>query len=134
MRGLILNCMGNSEEAIENVKKGLRENMTSHVCWHVYGLIHRANKNYPEASKCYKQALRIDPQNMQILRDLSLLQIQTRDMKGFCETRRTIMTAKPGNRFNWIAFAMSNHLCGEVRLDEERRTEGAKRRPFTTTA
>ena len=114
MRGLILNCMGKPDEAIEYVKKGLRENMASHVCWHVYGLVHRSNKNYPEAAKCYKQALRIDPNNMQILRDLSLLQIQLRDYKGFSETRHTLMDNKPGARFNWIAFAMGKHLSGDT--------------------
>ena len=70
-------------EAIENIKKGLMMNMTSHVCWHVYGLVHRSNRDYHEAIKCYKQALRIDKDNMQILRDLSLLQIQLRDLSGF---------------------------------------------------
>ncbi|GMH64765.1 hypothetical protein TrRE_jg11195, partial [Triparma retinervis] len=115
MRGLILNCMGKADEAIENVKKGLRENMASHVCWHVYGLVHRSNKNYPEAAKCYKQALRIDPNNMQILRDLSLLQIQTRDYKGFSETRHALLDNKPSARFNWIAFAMGKHLAGDTK-------------------
>lgn len=33
--------------------------------------------------KAYKQALRLDRDNMQILRDLSLLQIQMRDLDGY---------------------------------------------------
>ena len=79
MRGLVLNSMDRKPEAIENIKKGLMMNMTSHVCWHVYGLVHRSNRDYHEAVKCYKQALKIDKDNMQILRDLSLLQIQVRE-------------------------------------------------------
>ena len=31
--------------------------LRSHVCWHVYGLIHRSERNYNEAIKAYKQAL-----------------------------------------------------------------------------
>ena len=33
------------------VKKGLRNDMTSHVCWHVYGLLYRSDKNYTQAIK-----------------------------------------------------------------------------------
>lgn len=32
MKGLILNCLGRKEEAFEFVKKGLRNDLTSHVC------------------------------------------------------------------------------------------------------
>ncbi|GMH70785.1 hypothetical protein TrST_g2608 [Triparma strigata] len=112
MRGLILRYMDRKDEAVENIKKGLMHNMMSHVCWHVYGLVHRADRNYMEAIKCYKQALRIDKDNMQILRDLSLLQIQTRDLSGFSSTRNQIMELGPGLRFNWIAYAISCHLNG----------------------
>jgi peptide alpha-N-acetyltransferase len=44
-------------------------------------------RNYAEASKCYKMALAIDPSNLQILRDLALLQIQIRDIEGLVDTR-----------------------------------------------
>ena len=40
-------------------------------------LIYRAYLNYDEAIKCYKNALRIDKENYQILRDLSHLQVST---------------------------------------------------------
>lgn len=39
-------------------------------------LIYRAYLNYDEAIKCYKNALRIDKENYQILRDLSHLQVR----------------------------------------------------------
>jgi peptide alpha-N-acetyltransferase len=113
MRGLVLSGMGRKPEAYEAVRKGLRLNMSSHVCWHVFGLVYRADKNYKEAIKCYKQALRIDEDNMQILRDLSLLQIQMRDLRGFNETRRKILALKANQKFHWIAAAMSYHLLDE---------------------
>lgn len=46
MRGLILNFLDRKEEGYEMVKLGLRNNMKSHVCWHVYGLLHRSDQNY----------------------------------------------------------------------------------------
>lgn len=83
MKGLIMNCMGRKDEAYELVRKGLKNDLRSHVCWHVFGLLQRSDKKYDEAIKCYRNALKWDKDNVQILRDLSLLQIQMRDLEGF---------------------------------------------------
>jgi len=83
MKGLLLNAMGKRDEGQADVKRGLRADLQSHVCWHVYGLIQRSDKKYDEAIKAYRNALKFDKENMQILRDLSLLQIQMRDLEGY---------------------------------------------------
>ncbi|KAL3676814.1 hypothetical protein R1sor_026762 [Riccia sorocarpa] len=109
MRGLTLNCMDRKAEAYELVRRGVKNDLKSHVCWHVYGLLYRSDREYREAIKCYRNALRIDPENIQILRDLSLLQAQMRDTAGFVETRRQLLTIKPSHRANWIGFAIAHH-------------------------
>lgn len=115
MKGLVLNNMGKKEEAHALVKQGLMHDMRSHVCWHVFGLLHRGDRNYNEAIKAYKQALRIDADNLQILRDLSLLQIQMRDLSGFVVTRHNILNLKSNGKINWLAFALAKHLTGDLR-------------------
>lgn len=55
--------------------------INSHVCWHVYGLLHRSERNYAEAIKSYLNALKHEPNNLQILKDLAALQIQIREVK-----------------------------------------------------
>ncbi|MCO5594656.1 hypothetical protein L7F22_048689 [Adiantum nelumboides] len=110
MKGLTLNCMDSKIEAYELVRKGLKNDLKSHVCWHVYGLLYRSDREYREAIKCYRNALRIDPENIQILRDLSLLQAQMRDLGGYVETCRTLLTLKPNHRNYWIGFAIAHHL------------------------
>uniref|UniRef100_A0A453F286 Uncharacterized protein n=3 Tax=Aegilops tauschii subsp. strangulata TaxID=200361 RepID=A0A453F286_AEGTS len=110
MKGLTLNCMDRKSEAYELVRRGLKNDLKSHVCWHVYGLLYRSDREYREAIKCYRNALRIDPDNIEILRDLSLLQAQMRDLSGFVETRQQLLTLKPNHRMNWIGFAVSHHL------------------------
>eukprot|EP00252_Welwitschia_mirabilis_P024175 TRINITY_DN7068_c0_g2_i1.p1 TRINITY_DN7068_c0_g2~~TRINITY_DN7068_c0_g2_i1.p1 ORF type:complete len:915 (+),score=223.86 TRINITY_DN7068_c0_g2_i1:244-2988(+) len=110
MKGLILNCLDRKVEAYELVRQGLKNDLKSHVCWHVYGLLYRSDREYAEAIKCYKNALRHDPENIEILRDLSLLQVQTRDLSGFVETRQQLLTLKPNHRMNWIGFAVAHHL------------------------
>lgn len=110
MKGLTLNCMDRKTEAYELVRQGLKNDLKSHVCWHVYGLLYRSDREYREAIKCYRNALRIDPENIEILRDLSLLQAQMRDLAGFVETRQKLLSLKPNHRMNWIGFSVAHHL------------------------
>merc|ERR1711918_122941 len=97
-------------------KEGLRNDLRSHVCWHVYGLFHRQYNNYEQAVKCYKSALRIDEGNMAILKDLSLLQIQIRDMVGFAESRQKIKELHPKFKANWISLAIAKELNSDYEL------------------
>lgn len=60
MKGLVLTHMGRRDEGVDLVKKGVRLDLTSHICWHVFGLIQKADKNYEEALKSYTQALKFD--------------------------------------------------------------------------
>jgi len=110
MKGLTLNCLGRKEEAYDHVRRGLRNDLRSHVCWHVYGLLQRSDRKYDEAIKCYRNALKWDNDNLQILRDLSLLQIQMRDLDGYRETRYRLLVLRPGQRASWIGYAMAYHL------------------------
>ena len=47
---------------------------------------------------------------MQILRDLSLLQIQIRDLEGYRDTRYQLLQLRPTQRVSWIGYAMAYHL------------------------
>lgn len=60
MKGLVLVHMGRREEGIELVRKGIRMDLTSHIVWHVFGLIQKGEKKYEDALKSYTQALRFD--------------------------------------------------------------------------
>ncbi|CAJ1955176.1 unnamed protein product [Sphenostylis stenocarpa] len=112
MKGLTLNCMDRKSEAYELVRQGLKNDLKSHVCWHVYGLLYRSDREYREAIKCYRNALKIDPDNIEILRDLSLLQAQMRDLTGFVETRQQLLTLKSNHRMNWIGMGwVVLHSC-----------------------
>ncbi|XP_046520713.1 N-alpha-acetyltransferase 16, NatA auxiliary subunit isoform X3 [Equus quagga] len=128
MKGLTLNCLGKKEEAYEFVRKGLRNDVKSHVCWHVYGLLQRSHKKYDEAIKCYRNALKLDKDNLQILRDLSLLQIQMRDLEGYRETRYQLLQLRPTQRASWIGYAIAYHLLKDYDmalklLEEFRQTQ-----------
>uniref|UniRef100_A0A674CFM9 N-alpha-acetyltransferase 15, NatA auxiliary subunit a n=1 Tax=Salmo trutta TaxID=8032 RepID=A0A674CFM9_SALTR len=116
MKGLTLNCLGKKEDAYELVRRGLRNDLKSHVCWHVYGLLQRSDKKYDEAIKCYRNALKWDKDNLQILRDLSLLQIQMRDLEGYRETRYQLLQLRPAQRASWIGYAVAYHLLEDFEM------------------
>ncbi|XP_077135307.1 N-alpha-acetyltransferase 15, NatA auxiliary subunit isoform X2 [Ranitomeya variabilis] len=128
MKGLTLNCLGKKEDAYDLVRRGLRNDLRSHVCWHVYGLLQRSDKKYDEAIKCYRNALKWDKDNLQILRDLSLLQIQMRDLEGYRETRYQLLQLRPAQRASWIGYAIAYHLLEDYEmaakiLEEFRKTQ-----------
>ena len=39
MKGLLCNCLNRKEEAYTLVKEGVKNNLRSQVCWHVYGCV-----------------------------------------------------------------------------------------------
>lgn len=93
--------------------------MKSHICWHVYGLIYRNDKNLEEAVKAYKNALRLEPESAQIQRDLAYLQVQMRDYQGYIQSRKAMLQQRPNMRQNWTALAIAYHLAGELATAEE---------------
>lgn len=132
MKGLSLNCLGKKDEAYENVKRGLKNDLTSFICWHAYGLLQRSDYKYDEAIKCYRNALKWNQNNIQIWRDLSALQIQMRDMEGYSESRFQLFKLRPTQRASWIGFALSLHLLEEYEtatniLEEFRKSENQNR-------
>ncbi|KAF5352217.1 hypothetical protein D9758_009235 [Tetrapyrgos nigripes] len=114
MKGLILAHMGQRDEGKELVKKGMRLDLTSHIVWHVFGLIQKGEKNYEEALKSYTQALRFDKDNMNILRDAAHLQTQLRLYDGLVETRHTLLKLRPTLRQHWTGLAVAHYLNGNL--------------------
>ncbi|KAL7800952.1 N-terminal acetyltransferase A, auxiliary subunit [Trichoderma afarasin] len=114
MKALILNSQGKSDEAFPLAKEALTVDMKSHICWHVYGLLYRSVKNFEEAIKAYKFALKLDPSSAQIQRDLAILQVHVRDYQGYIQSRTAMLQARPQLRSSWTALAIAHHLAGSL--------------------
>lgn len=114
MKALIMNQQGKTEEAFALCKEALKVAMKSHVCWHVYGMLYRHNKDFEEAIKAYKFALRLEPDSQQIQRDLAILQVQMRDYQGYLASRHAMLQARPQMRQGWTALAIAYHLSGQL--------------------
>ncbi|KAH0489610.1 hypothetical protein TgHK011_010030 [Trichoderma gracile] len=114
MKALILNSQGKPDEAFPLAKEALTVDMKSHICWHVYGLLYRSVKNFEEAIKAYKFALKLDPSSAQIQRDLAILQVHVRDYQGYIQSRTAMLQARPQLRSSWTALAIAHHLAGNL--------------------
>ncbi|KAI0146476.1 tetratricopeptide [Pestalotiopsis sp. NC0098] len=119
MKALIMNQQGKTDEAFALGKEALMADMKSHICWHVYGLLYRSQKNFEEAIKAYKSALKLEPDSVQIQRDLAFLQVQMRDYQGYIQSRSSMLQARPQLRQNWTALAVAHHLAGELEQAEK---------------
>jgi peptide alpha-N-acetyltransferase len=72
---------------------------------------------------------------MQILRDLSVLQIQTLNFEGFNDTCSKLLETRPQMKANWLGYAVSFELLGQFRSAEkvlEAFEEGVKGLPVST--
>jgi peptide alpha-N-acetyltransferase len=110
MKALLQCGLGRQAEAVASIKKILFKNLTNFTCWHVYGIIYRKEKDYDQARRAYLNALKYNPDNDNVMRDLCQMQMHLRDFPGFMETRRQVLVKNSGSRENWTAFALGCFL------------------------
>ncbi|RDW33985.1 NMDA receptor-regulated protein 1-domain-containing protein [Yarrowia lipolytica] len=109
-------CRYHQDSPVEGrslINAGMKNDPESYIIWHVLALLERSEKNYHAALKAYQKSLTIDPSNQNVLRDLSLMQIQTREYEPLVITRRKQLTDKPEIRANWTGLAVALFLKGD---------------------
>ena len=118
-KGMCLNGIGRNEEALNVVKTAIKSDLKCPLAWRAYALVVRSERKYEEAVKCFKNALKLDRENLDNWRDLSVLQIHLRDLESLKESRQTICQLKPDLRASWAGLAMSYHLTGDFEQARE---------------
>lgn len=114
MRALFLFYLGEEDKALAEAKTSiLKSKMQSQMCWHTYGMLLHQKRDYHEATKCYQNALRLEPGNAQIQRDTAFMQAQLRDHVGHALSRFEILKTRPNLLSNWLSYATANHLKGD---------------------
>ncbi|KAJ3218811.1 N-alpha-acetyltransferase 16, NatA auxiliary subunit [Dinochytrium kinnereticum] len=107
MKALFLSSLERKEEAHELIKKAIRLELANPVCWHVYGLIHRSERNYEEALKSYTQAIRFEKDNLQIFRDHAMLQIHLRNFDGFVDANLQLIKMRSNLKSFWLSLSVA---------------------------
>merc|ERR1712168_47491 len=102
MKALIMNATGKREEAMELAKEGLKNNFKSATCWHVVGILESRDRNYEKALTAYKAAIKQEPKNYIVLRDLSCMQHILRRYDEYRDTRLGMIPVKPSMNSSWV--------------------------------
>ncbi|BGP19463.1 hypothetical protein JCM10213v2_007558 [Rhodosporidiobolus nylandii] len=111
MRGIFLHSLGRKTEGYELVERGTKNDLESHIVWHVYALMRRADKQFDEALACYKKACAIEENSLNLLSDLSTLTIHLRHYDDYVGVRLSILKSQPRMRRNWLALAVAQFLA-----------------------
>jgi peptide alpha-N-acetyltransferase len=72
--------------------------------------MNKSFRNYAQAMRCYVQALKNDPENYNVVRDLSYLQLYLRQYNSFLETAKKGIDLRSNALVNWTTYAFANYL------------------------
>ncbi|KAK8790969.1 hypothetical protein WA158_005600 [Blastocystis sp. Blastoise] len=107
---MIFSNKNNEKEGEPLLKKGIELDPSSHIVWHVYGIFHKTMKRWAEAKIAYTKALALDPENVQILIDLSSIQLQTRDYAGFRKSKASLLQLRPSQSQFWMGLVYGCYM------------------------
>lgn len=60
MQGIFHHSLGRKGQGYDLVQRGAKNDSGSHIVWHVYALMRRADKQFEEALECYRKAVAIE--------------------------------------------------------------------------
>ena len=106
MEALSLNALGKKDEAKMRINMALMQNLKSHTAWHIFGMIHRSNKDYDDARSCFKKSIEFNKSNQNVLRDLLLLEFHTE--QSTVETITKLMNTQNRNTLFTACYLVSH--------------------------
>ena len=86
--------------------------MKNSKVWHYYALFHKDQKNYNQAVKCFTFAIKYDPENLNILKDLSYLLLFLGRYDDFLKFSLQCVTAKSSINVGWVQYCLAEYLLG----------------------
>ena len=105
LKGLNYHFLKKPTEAEKTLKEALKANFKSPVAWHFYAIYQKETGNYIQALKSYNKAYQFSPNNYNIIRDLSYMQLYMRQYESFTETCQLGVDVQPGNLIIWVSLA-----------------------------
>ncbi|GAA6049964.1 hypothetical protein JCM3770_007071 [Rhodotorula araucariae] len=115
MKGIFLCSLDRKPEGYECVRRGVKNDPGSHIVWHVYALVLRADKNFEEALKCYKKAVEIEKDSLNLLNDMAPIAVHLRKYDDYVAIRLSMLKSQPRVRRNWVNLAVAQFLARQYR-------------------
>lgn len=92
----------------------VKKDITSHITWHVLGIMAKTRRDWGEASKAFAMARKQDPDNIPVLRDAIALSTHTRQYQQALEARHHYLLLRPQIRSSWLGLMVSHELAGDL--------------------
>ena len=80
--------------------------------WHFYALFHKEQKNYAQAVKSYTFAHKYEPDNINIIKDLSYLLLFLGRFEDFSKFSLECVTCRSNLSLSWAQYSLSEYLLG----------------------
>jgi peptide alpha-N-acetyltransferase len=102
------------EEAEHLARTAIKKDITSHITWHVLGILAKVRKDWEEASRAFAMARKQDADNVPLIRDSIALYLHTRQYAAAASARHHHMTIRPNLRSSWLGLVVAHHLNGDL--------------------
>lgn len=102
------------DEIMQFAREGLRHDLKSYLCWHVLGVVYKQRKMFKDSVKCFITALRLDPRNDRLVRDICSLHIELGDYSNFRKYASIALQLKSTSYREWMVYSLSHYMCGSI--------------------
>jgi len=103
-----------AEEAEAMARTAVKKDITSHITWHVLGILAKTRRDWDEAAKAFAMARKQDPDNIPVLRDAIALTTHTRQYQQAVEIRHHYLLLRPQIRSSWLGLMVAHELAGDI--------------------
>ena len=107
---------GQKQESFDIIKVALKTNLKNARCWRTLGQLHSYENQWEQAAKCFKTSLNIEPKSLEVLKELSEIQIHLRDFQGYHESKTSMFFENSSVVGTWMGYATSAYLNGDLEL------------------
>lgn len=136
LAGLFLYHLGRPDEAASQFQKAQEYGPNSHYVWQFTGIYNRDRKKYDLALENFAAALKIEPFNSNIIRDLAPLYLQGRKYPEAVVYRKKALENAAGYRMSWTGSAAAqylNHQYAEAEATLKKFLDAVKNTTFPKT-
>ncbi|WVR07434.1 hypothetical protein IAU60_004475 [Kwoniella sp. DSM 27419] len=113
---LTVSSVPKKEEAEAMARLAVKKDITSHITWHVLGILAKSRKDWDEASRAFAMARKQDSDNIPLIRDSISLFTHTRQFGPAVAARHHYLLNRPQIRASWLGLMIAHQLNGD--LDE----------------
>lgn len=113
LKALTVYHLDRKDEAGPLVLEATKYAGDSAVAWHMAGIYYKLVKKYSDAFKMFSKSFRLNPDNVSVLHDLSMIAMQERQFGTLVEVRRHMLADRPSMHLVWFNMAVAQYVAAD---------------------